>query len=126
MLTGQVSPESTDEQVVKEMFGGLVTPDLSERAPAWRQLVQEFVGKRKDIIELVVQNAACTKGGSSRVKILDAAQFVSPIAKLRKSGRRSTLAVSDLPGTARLPRIYESFALSLSEAQDQESDRTQK
>jgi len=126
MLTGQVSPESTDEQVVKEMFGGLVTPDLSERAPAWRQLVQEFVGKRKDIIELVVQNAACTKGGSSRVKILDAAQFVSPIAKLRKSGWRPTLSVPDLSGTADLRRIYESFATSLSKAQDQESDRTQK
>jgi energy-coupling factor transporter ATP-binding protein EcfA2 len=126
MLTGQVSPESTDEQVIKEMFGGLVTPDLSERAPAWRQLVQEFIGKRKDIIELVVQNAACTKGGSSRVKILDAAQFVNPLAKLRKSSWRPTLAVPDLPGTADLRRIYESLATSLAKAQDQETERTQK
>jgi len=126
MLMGQVSPECTDEQVVKEMFAAVAAPDLSERAPAWRQLVEEFANKRKDVIDLVVQNAACTKGGFPRVKILDAAQFLGPIARLRKNGWRPTLRVPDLLGTADLRRVYESFTTFLAKAQDQEKDRTQK
>ena len=126
MLAGQISRDSTDEHVVKEMLGTLATPDFTERAPAWRQLLQDFVSKRREIIELVLQNVACTKGGSSRIKILDAAQFLEPIARLRKSDWRPTVGVPDLPGTADLRRVHDSLKGSLAKAEDQERDRTQK
>lgn len=125
-LAGKVPSDVSDEDLVGSMFGSVEVEDATDRSPKWQKLVQEFLLRRKEILELVVQNAACTKGGATNVKILDAAQFVGPLRELRKSDWLPTHTVPDLGGTADLRRIHDLVRTSLHAAIDQEAARTEK
>ena len=125
-LAGKVAPDASDEAVVGSMFGFIEMDDATNRSLKWQKLVQEFLSRRKEILELVVQNAACTKGGTTHVKILDAAQFLAPLRELRKNGWLPTQTVPDLVGTVDLKRIHELLNASLQAAIDQEASRAEK
>ncbi len=125
-LAGVIGLDAPDEVVIASIFGALDAVDATDRAPKWQKLVQEFLSRRKEILELVVHNAACTKGGATNVKILDASQFLGPLRDLRKNAWRPTQEVPELSGTADLKRVHDSLRNSLRAAIDQETDRAEK
>ncbi|MFZ1976297.1 MAG: protein DpdH [Candidatus Acidiferrales bacterium] len=125
-LAGKIGPGASDEAAVGSMFGSVEMEDAPDRSPKWQKLVQEFLSRRKDILELVVQNAACTKGGATNVKILDAAQFVGPLRELRQNAWLPTQTIPDLGGTADLKRVHDLLRTSLQAAIDQEAAHVEK
>jgi hypothetical protein len=120
-LAGNVQPEASDEELVAAAFAPVKMPDSTERATTWRQLLQEYLNRRKEILEIVTRHAACTKGGFKRVKILDAAQFVRPIKNLRANAWIPKGSTLELPGTGDLQKLYLVFLSSLRKAIDDEA-----
>jgi energy-coupling factor transporter ATP-binding protein EcfA2 len=122
-LVGGVRSDATDEDLIAAALGPPPAAEFGDRASAWRQLAQDFLARRKDVLEIVVRHAACSKGGDKRVKILDAAQFLVPLRALRKNDWLPSCPAPDLPGTADLQRLHQSFRTSLSKAVAEEAVR---
>ena len=124
-LSGSASADATDEELLTAAFAPQPALEPADRAASWRQLVEEFLTRRKEVIDVVVRHAACTKGGAKRVKILDAAQFVSPLKGLRTNNWVPSCSTPDLPGTTDLKRLHQVFRSSLAKAIRDEAARVQ-
>ena len=122
-LAGNIPVDASDEELLAAAFANPKVIDATDRAASWRQLLQEYLNRHKDIVEIVTRHAACTKGGFKRVKILDAAQFAGPINRLRANGWIPKDATPDLPGTADLQKLQSAFHSSLRKSIQDETTR---
>lgn len=124
-LSGSSSKDATDEELIAAIFGPVRTAEPTDRAPSWRQLVDGYLTRRKEILEIVIQHAACTKGGDKRIKILDAAQFIAPLKALRANGWIPSNSNPDLLGTTELHRLHQLLRSSVAKAVRDEAVRVQ-
>ena len=67
------------------------------RAKPWVELQMVLREVRPKLQRLILGRAACTKGGSSKVQVVDATQFIDPIQGLRRTWTLS----ADVPGDLR-------------------------
>lgn len=80
----QASADSMHDQVsaIFEDWSGL---DTSVRSSAWKTLFDTFRRHRGTLVEIVRARTACTKGGSTDVKVVDAGQFVPVLQQVRRT-----------------------------------------
>jgi hypothetical protein len=80
----QASADSMHEQV-SALFEDWSTVDTSSRSPAWKTLFDAFRRHRGTLVEIVRARTACTKGGSTDVKVIDVAQLVPVLQQVRRT-----------------------------------------
>jgi hypothetical protein len=68
----------------------------ASRAKSWVELQNLLRDARPKLQSLVVSRSACTKGGSSAVKVVDAVQYVTPLQALRREWRFEYEVPADL------------------------------
>ncbi|HEX8395042.1 MAG TPA: protein DpdH [Longimicrobium sp.] len=80
----QASADSMHEQV-SALFEDWSTVDTSSRSPAWKTLFDTFRRHRGTLVEIVRARTACTKGGSTDVKVIDVVQLVPVLQQVRRT-----------------------------------------
>jgi hypothetical protein len=88
------SKTALDEQITA-LFQGLDSIEVDHRSPAWRELFKALRDQQSALADIVLFHAGCTKGGSRKVQVVDAAQLVEPLRAFRKDGRPSAPIPTD-------------------------------
>ena len=78
------SADSMHEQV-SALLEDWSNIDTSARSPAWKTLFDTFRRHRATLVEIVRARTACTKGGSTDVKVIDVAQLVPVLQQVRRT-----------------------------------------
>jgi hypothetical protein len=84
-LAGRPRRDGTLVDHVSVLFEDWSGEDVRGRSPSWQSLFDTFRRHRPVLVEVVRARTACTKGGSSDVKVIDSAQLVPVLARVRKS-----------------------------------------
>jgi hypothetical protein len=114
------------EHQVPALFASGEASQEVERAPLWRNLQQSFLQHRLQLVELLLSRAAATKGGSTRVQIVDASQLTLPLREIQEQWLPRQTLPKDLPKTREyelLRRLQESFRNGLDAAIEEERSR---
>ena len=122
-MTGRIErSDPSEDDIIAGLFGSLPAQDSSHRSVAWQQLMKTFVDYRRVLIELLLNNTACTKGGSTKIRVIDAAQYLAPLRKVRENWQITT-DVPALPWAVPLAKVHEAFLKLLSVAIAEERKR---
>jgi hypothetical protein len=114
------------EHQIAALFASGEAAQQVERAPLWRNLRQTFLQHRQQLVELLLSRATATKGGSTRVQIVDATQFIAPLRSLQEKWLPRQALPKDLPKTREyesLRKLQEQFRNSLDAAIEEERTR---
>lgn len=87
-VSGRVSGnKATLVDYMDDIFANPSSSAPSARAKSWSQLQSVLRDARSKLQALVISRTACTKGGSSAVKVVDASQYVPHIQEIRRDWR---------------------------------------
>jgi hypothetical protein len=114
------------ENQVAALFAPAEAVEKIDRGPLWRNLLQGFLRNRPQLIELVVSRAAATKGGSTRVQVLDASQYIVPLRAVQEEWLPRQTLPEKIPRTGEyeaLRKLQEKFREGLDGAIDEERTR---
>ena len=120
---------SAGPSLLENRVAALFSPEVGaeiERGPLWRGLVQVFLRNREQLTELVISRTAATKGGSTRVQILDSAQLVAALRANQMEWPPQQRLPDSLPRTAEymaLRTVQQRFREDLDSAVDEERTR---
>jgi hypothetical protein len=124
-LSGRVSPSKpTVADYVNGLFSSPLATTSGARSKSWSELQGVLREARPKLQRLVISRTACTKGGSSAVKVVDAIQYVAPIQALRREWRLTEAVPQDLRDEYKfLVKVRERIDASLDRAIDDEKAR---
>lgn len=98
--------------------------DETERSAPWRDLAQAFRRRRKDLLRAVLYRAAGTKGGSTRVQIIDSAQVRPALNRFLQSWRPQAEVAADARAEYEfLSELRSRVGVALESATDAERER---
>jgi hypothetical protein len=80
------SKTTTDTQLYT-LFQSLEGVSIEHRSAAWKELFTSLREKQSALAEIVLSHAACTKGGSKIVQMLDSTRLVKMLIAIRKDYR---------------------------------------
>ena len=83
------------ENSINLLFKDL-SPGSVDRAAAWKKLYELLRDKRPQLLDIVQARIACTKGGSSKLQVIDAAQLVQPLQEIERDWRPKAEIPDDL------------------------------
>ena len=83
------------ENSVNLLFKDL-SPGSADRATAWKKLYELLRDKRPQLLDIVQARIACTKGGSSKLQVIDAAQLIQPLQEIERDWRPKVEIPDDL------------------------------
>lgn len=79
----------TLETQLNALFQNLESVSFQHRAPTWVALFSAIRDARTRLIEILLSHAACTKGGSSRVQMIDTSRLADAIRSFRRDSKLS-------------------------------------
>jgi hypothetical protein len=105
------------------LFNSPKTLQPTVRSKKWRELLETLNNYRSDLIELLLAYTGCTKGAGD-VQYIDAAQFVSPLATLKKADWALAAKVGDIQDTRfdKLRRAWASIQKNYDDAIAEEKE----
>lgn len=71
--------------LVDALFNSYDVASANPRSPAWRELFKVFCENREELTDILKTYVPCTKGGNSRLQVIDAVQIIEPLRNLRKT-----------------------------------------
>jgi hypothetical protein len=80
-------PTNTLTNLINSLFVDIENNDNTSRVSSWKNLFETFKKSknREALLDIVKSRIACTKGSNSTFQIIDAAQIIEPLEKVRKS-----------------------------------------
>lgn len=78
------------------LFSSYDVSVANSRSTAWQELFKVFCDRREELVETLKAFIPCTKGGHSRLQVVDAVQLIEPLRNLRKTWKPQTEVPSDL------------------------------
>lgn len=83
-IANRMAGRSTDslEKRVNNIFMDLGNVDVTHRAESWQKLFNILKKHQPKLQEILQARIPCTKGGSNRLQVIDAAQLVAPLNEL--------------------------------------------
>ena len=96
-IAGRMAGHPTDstENLVDVVFTNLDAVSAADRAENWQKLFDTLKKSRPELLEILQSRIACTKGSSSRLQVIDAAQLVEPLKAISKDWKPQ-IDVSDV------------------------------
>lgn len=82
--------------IADALFSSYEASAANSRSTAWQELFKVFCDRREELAEILKALIPCTKGGHSRLQVVDAVQLIEPLRKLRKTWQPQTEVPSDL------------------------------
>jgi len=82
--------------LVDVLFNSYDFEAANSRSDAWKGLFKVFCENREELSEILKAHIPCTKGGHSKLQVIDAVQIVDPLKNLRKTWIPSTEVPVDL------------------------------
>lgn len=124
MVNRPVASRTTVDTQINALFQSLDGASADHRASSWRELFTALRDKHATLCEIVLSHAACTKGGSKRVQMIDAARLAKPLLALRKDyAPRESLPPDVWENYAVLAKLREKVAELLGKAVSEEKAR---
>jgi hypothetical protein len=98
-LAGCIAGNSSNslEDKINLLFVDLEKTDISNRSSSWKKLFEVLKDNQTSLREVIEARIACTKGGSSRLQIIDTAQLVEPLKQISSNWQPQT-DISDISG----------------------------
>ena len=90
------SVEYSLSDLIDVLFTSYDQTVAASRSEAWKNLFDVFCQHRAALTDILTAYIPCTKGGSSRLQVIDAVQLVEPLRNLRKSWRSQYDVPNDL------------------------------
>lgn len=72
-------PTTSLEDLVNAVFTDLEKVDVTNRSGAWQKLFNSLKKHQSKLREVLESRIPCTKGGSSRLQVIDAVQLIGPL-----------------------------------------------
>lgn len=85
-ISAQMAGNSTTslEKRINVLFADLDKVDVTNRTKDWRELFDTLKKHQPKLLEILQARIPCTKGGSTRLQVIDAAQLVAPLSSIVK------------------------------------------
>lgn len=85
-IAGRMAGRPTDslEDLVNVLFTDLDSVPAADRCENWQKVFDTLKKSRPELMEILQSRIACTKGSSSRLQVIDAAQLVEPLKAISK------------------------------------------
>lgn len=78
-------PTNSLEDLVNTIFTDLDKVDLAGRAGSWQKLFNGLKKSQPALLEILQARIPCTKGGSSKLQIIDTSQLTEPLKAISKN-----------------------------------------
>lgn len=90
-IANRMAGRSTDslEKRINAIFMDLEKVDVTNRADSWQKLFATLKKHQPKLQEILEARIPCTKGGSTRLKVIDAVRLVAPLNEISQSWRPS-------------------------------------
>ncbi len=118
--------DPSEDMLTASLFADISEVNLSGRSQAWRELLKLFVKHRKELTDIVLSRASCTKGASAQVQIIDAVQIIKPIRDLLSSDWQPKAVLPKEFKQKNILKLRDKTNGQLSDAISGEKDRCQK
>lgn len=91
-IAGRMAGRPTDslEERVNAIFADLEKVEVSDRAASWQKLFNALRKNQPKLEEILKARLACTKGSSTQLQIIDAAQLMAPLNAVVKDWQPKT------------------------------------
>lgn len=91
ILSGDI-PERQDcvENWTNALFAKRNPLNVVTRAKDWNELLVGLIGWQDELVKIITGYACCTKGGSSRIQVIDASQII-PVIEILKNNKWNPL-----------------------------------
>ena len=85
-ISNRMAGRSTDssEKRINAIFMDLEKIEVTHRAESWQKLFNALKKHQTKFQEILQARIPCTKGGSTRLQVIDAAQLVAPLSEIAK------------------------------------------
>jgi hypothetical protein len=77
-------PTESIEDLVNVVFTDLDAVPATDRCENWQKVFDILKKSRPELLEILQSRIACTKGSSSRLQVIDAAQLLEPLKAISK------------------------------------------
>lgn len=107
-IAGRIAgrPTTTLEELVNVIFTDLDKIEVDKRAQSWQKLFNTLKKHQPKLLEILQAQIPCTKGGSSRLQVIDAAQLVGPLRAI-SSRWQPQVDISDISSDSPFNAINE-------------------
>lgn len=117
------SKAATDDQV-SALFERIDRVECDHRSAAWKELFKSLQANHEALKDILRSHIGCTKGGSSKIQVLDAGQLLEPLRALRKDWHPKIPIPTDLWDIyASIRKAREKIDALLSTAVEEERER---
>jgi hypothetical protein len=91
-IASRMAGRSTNslEKQINVIFMDLEKVDIASRAENWQKLFNTLKKHQPKLQEILLARIPCTKGNSSRLQVIDAAQLVAPLNEVAKDWQPKT------------------------------------
>lgn len=98
--------------------------DVSNRSSDWARVFTSIKDKRSELLDILQSRIACTKGGSSKLQIIDASQLIKPLKVISTDWQPKCVIPDDLTSEYQvIAKIREKIDDLLKKAVIEERDR---
>ena len=106
------------------MFQSLEPVPIDHRSQAWRELFRAVRDQQDMLAKALLARVGCTKGGHSRVQVIDAARLTEALKSLRKDWTPKEEVPPDVwDSLGKIARVREKVLSLLPQAVSEERDR---
>jgi hypothetical protein len=96
-VAGRMAGRPTDslEDLVEVIFADLEKIEVVGRAENWQKLFNAFKKAQPELLKILQARIPCTKGGHTKLQVIDASQLVEPLKSIAKNWKPQ-IDVSDV------------------------------
>jgi hypothetical protein len=96
MANRPVASKTAAEDHLSAALSAIDTVSVDTRSPAWKELFATLQKHQDTLKKIVLAHAGCTKGGFTKVQVVDVSQLLEPLRAVRKDWRPKESVPEDI------------------------------